>query len=481
MREKEVKKNLQKAILSRLSSVPGVSSVTLVGSFNDRDDMTGISDIDTIVICDRLNLEIYNKCLEKAQSIPLEECGLKRFRLKSNTSFGPLKFDEPKLVVLHLMIYDTEGHRRHVIASPFTCLDWERSKCLVGKSLKDIFPVGRLQPRDFLEARRGLGNYLEDLRIGMISIRDYEFGKNRVSEVRRTHPLDARHRGEFAFHIVRNLVCNSMKLKYNENRFYQTQELEIGMDELFEGVSSKHIDNFRHLNRLKEQRSKVFPEWTLGWAEEFIADFQQAFLSRWRASRTIYFMRHAPTSLNDGTFLGQGRDPGILNDETISLNDIGIETIYSSPARRCIETAKVLIPELNPITEERLHEINYASAEGLTFEKLKELHPEIIQAWSNGEDPNFPDDGENISDVQSRLQNFIEELDEKKGGATVVVTHNVVLRCLIGKSHSIPQQDWYSLSIPHAEPLEFKILNGTLYSNINRNQLGKIFSGLINI
>jgi broad specificity phosphatase PhoE len=478
LREQEIKQHLRKSILSRLSSVPGVLSVTLVGSFNDRDDMTGISDIDTVVICDQLNLEIFNKCLEKAQSIPLEECGLKRFRLKSNTSFGPLKFDEPKLAVLHLMIYDVEGHRRHVIASPFTCLDWERSKCLVGKSLKDVFPVGRLQPRDFLEARRGLGNYLEDLRIGTISIRDYEFGRNSVSEVRRTHPLDARHRGEYAFHIVRNLVLNGMKLKYSENRLYPIQELEIGMDELLDGVSSKHLDNFRHLIRLKEQRSKAFPEWTLGWAEGFVADFQQAFLSRWQDARSIYFMRHAPTSLNDGTFLGRGRDPGILEYDPASMSDMGTKTIYSSPARRCLETAVALVPELQPFIDERLHEINYASAEGLTYEKLRELHPGIIQAWSNGKDPNFPDGGENISDVQSRLQNFIVELIEKKGGATVVMTHNVVLRCLIGKSHSIPQQDWHSLSIPHAEPLEFKILDGKLYSNITRTQLGKIFYGL---
>ena len=130
------------------------------------------------------------------------------------------------------------------------------------KKLKDVFPVGRLQPRDFLEARRGLENYLEDLRNGTISIRDYEFGKNGVSEVRRTHPLDERHRGEFAFHIVRYLMLNSMKLKYGENRLYPILELEKGMDELLGEVSQKHLDNFRHLTRLKEQRSMAFPEWT---------------------------------------------------------------------------------------------------------------------------------------------------------------------------------------------------------------------------
>ena len=101
--------------------------MTLVGSFIDRGDLTGISDIDTIVICDRLTEEVFNACIEKAKAITPESIGLKGYDLKINTSFGPLKFDEPKLAVLHLMVYDAEGHRRHAVASPFTCLDWERS------------------------------------------------------------------------------------------------------------------------------------------------------------------------------------------------------------------------------------------------------------------------------------------------------------------------------------------------------------------
>ena len=138
----------------------------------------------------------------------------------------------------------------------------------------------------------------------------------------------------------------------------------------------------------------------------------------------------------------------------------------------------MLFPQVSVTQDDRLQEINYASAEGLTIETLKELHPDILQAWSRGEDPNFPDGGENTSDVLSRLQNFIEELSENKDGAVVVVTHNVVLRCLIGKAHAIPQSDWHLLTIPHAKPLEFKMLDGKLFSNIPRIQLGSIFTAL---
>ena len=114
----------------------------------------------------------------------------------------------------------------------------------------------------------------------------------------------------------------------------------------------------------------------------------------------------------------------------------------------------------------------------MTFETLKKHHPEIIDGWSKGEDPHFPDSGENTSGVLSRLNNFLGEISGKIDGATVVMTHNVVLRCLIGEAHDIPQQEWHLLSIPHAEPLEFKIMAGRLISNIPRSKLGNIFADL---
>jgi broad specificity phosphatase PhoE len=277
---------------------------------------------------------------------------------------------------------------------------------------------------------------------------------------------------------VRNLMLNGMKLKYSENRLYSMQEMEKGMEELLGKTRTKHVNYFRKLSKLKKQRLKTFPQWTIGWAEEFIKDFHKAFISSWKTARTIYFIRHAQTSLNDGTFLGQGRDPSIQSNELSPLPEL-IKTVYSSPSKRCLETAKKLAPERQSFADKRLHEIDYGSAEGLTFEKLKEYHPKIIEAWSEGSDPSFPGGGENTGNVLARLQRFINEiLDKNFEGSTLVVTHNVVLRCIIGKSHSIPIQNWHHLIIPHAEQLEFKLLEGKLYPNIPRVKLGEIFKKL---
>ena len=50
----ELKHRLKDRVLKSLYNVPGVISVTMVGSFVDREDFLGISDIDTIVICEKL-------------------------------------------------------------------------------------------------------------------------------------------------------------------------------------------------------------------------------------------------------------------------------------------------------------------------------------------------------------------------------------------------------------------------------------------
>ena len=123
-------------------------------------------------------------------------------------------------------------------------------------------------------------------------------------------------------------------------------------------------------------------------------------------------------------------------------------------------------------------EINYGAAEGMTFGQLKDTHPEIIQAWNSGEDPRFPE-GENTAEVLIRLQNFNEQLAQEATTKTLVITHNVVLRCLIGNAHAIPAKDWHRLIIPHNEPLEFKLLNNQFYTNIPRPLLGDIFKGFL--
>ena len=94
MNEKLVRQRLKKTIFKNLTSIANVLSVSFVGSFAECKNLSGISDIDTVVICDHLTEDVFNSCIEAVDSINLSDHGLQEYILKINSSFGPLKFDE---------------------------------------------------------------------------------------------------------------------------------------------------------------------------------------------------------------------------------------------------------------------------------------------------------------------------------------------------------------------------------------------------
>jgi ribonuclease H / adenosylcobalamin/alpha-ribazole phosphatase len=435
-----------------LMSVPGVFSVTFVGSFCDRDDLSVISDIDTIVICEELDEIIFQTCVDGILALCGSELGFPGRTVKVNPTFGPLKFDSEDIIVVHLMIYDREGHRDHVLKSPFTCYDWERSVLYRGPSLAEIYPVLRLQPRDFQGARRGMANYLDDLEKGVISYRKYEFKDGHGQQVEVDHHLDERHKGEYAYHIARNLVLNYLKMVRGENVLYNDEELghfwakEIPSCTYF-------IPFFNELRSIKLKRSINFPRETIDRVRAFIIDFELAYRARWiDGAKPLVFVRHGVTSLNDGSFLGQGRNPDILDPSSVHpLNNFRGQ-VFSSPLQRALSTAKRLAPSFDAVPTTYLTEIDYGEAEGLHFGELATRYPELHEAWSRGEDAPFPN-GECTHDVLSRLHSFLE-LVQKSSEPMLAVSHNVVLRCLVGEAYGLPMKCWFQLVIPHGIPLE---------------------------
>ena len=481
MKPSEIKLNIRKDLFEKLGGIQGVVSVTLVGSFVDREDLAGISDIDTIVICKSLDKKLFDACLYAVESIDLKKCGLVNYALKINPTFGPLKFDKPNLAVIHLMVYDINAHRRHVLASPFTCFDWERSETVEGPSLKKIFPVGILQNRDFLEVRRSLENYLDDLSNNVISYRKYDFDGNNMLEIKKNKALDERHGGEYAYHIVRNLIANYLKLCNNNNGSFSNNEIKSEIIRLFPKSGNAHAKKFDTISQIKSQRANNFPENTAKWTEAFLEEFQQSITVEWSDAVPIRFIRHFKTNLNDGAYLGQGRDPGIDTTQDCELINESISKLYTSPLHRCVQSANAIYKDMEIVTDDRLLEFDYGKAEGLSYDQLVNQYPEISIGWQNGEDPRFPE-GENTKDIYGRLKSFLDNLaqsiENNQSGPICIVTHNGVLRCLLGEAFGLNLNEWYKLIIPHGIPLEFLYWRNRFYPNIPRNLWADILQNI---
>ena len=466
----QLKHQIKAEIVNKLTPIEGLCSITFVGSFESSTDIGLISDIDIIVIVDELFETKFSEIEIAASSINAVDIGLEDYSIKLNMTFGPLKFNNEKTVIFHIMVYDIFGHRKHVLESPFTCLDWEFFPAIYGKNLSDIYPASGVQLNDLVGSRRGLEAYLDDLKNQVISYREYDFTTTPYSEKKHIFQIDNRHQKEYAYHVLKFLQLNLIKILFQVNKRYTIFELTNIFSSL--NPSFKNYSEFlNELHQWKYENAKE-PDEIFIRLEDFIND-----LANWMNNldlKKLSFFRHSKTELNDGSFLGVGRNPSIIKPIEIKYNE-DFDVVYTGTLERTIETGELLkTKEL--CQNELLNEIDYGLAEGLTLKELNDKFPELVQSWQKNEDPKFPA-GESQLDVSNRLQNFINKGFTKN--KTAIVTHNVVLRTLLGKVYNQPVYNWYKLNPGHLEEHHFLVFNKVLIPNFTKEQQKKYKDELV--
>jgi broad specificity phosphatase PhoE len=475
---KKIRTKIINNITRQLIKKKQIISLTFVGSFVDKNNFKKINDIDLIVVVKKLNKNIFNECLNEVYKVDPRKFNIDKEKLKINSSFGPLKFNfSDNEIVIHLMIYDIDGHINHVNSSPFTVYDWERSNYLIKKRLKDIYPTGTLQLRDFVESRRGIQNYLRDLSNEKISYREYRFYKNKYFIKILNQKLINRDKFEYIYHIVKNLILNYIKFYKQNNKLIKfhknNKKIKKYLGHVFFNRHIKKINTLiEYKNRKKIKLNIHFDKWIL----LFVKDFQKIIDLKLKNSKKITFIRHAKTKLNNGTFLGQSLNPSISNTVNIKKNNT-YDTIFSSPLDRCIESIRLITKNKKHFLENNLLEIDYGKAEGLDINQFSKKFPKIIQKWKEGKDSSFPE-GESYAHLINRQELFIKKLKRSNFKNCCVVTHNVFIRVLIGKSFNIDKKDWFKIDIPHLLELDFLLIDGKLFPNISRSVLKVLFSNL---
>lgn len=461
----EIKAQIKKTLVECISEVKSVISITFVGSFESATDLRLISDIDIIVIVDQLTQPVFKEIEKNAGRIKGEDIFLPGYQIRLNMSFGPLKFNDEKTAVFHLMIYDVEGHRKHVIESPFTCLDWEFFPAIFGKNLKDIYSAKGVQLEDLMGTRRGMEAYLDDLKQQTISYRAYDFSSVKISEQIFTHIMDDRHQKEYAYHVIKFLMLNLIKIIRQTNQRFSAQELSEEFGQL-NPAFRKHTHFFLALHFWKYDQQRE-PKLIFEQLEEFIQDLSFWYKNLNETLPTLSFIRHGKTALNDGSFLGVGRNPDILPLESNEIPRDEFDSVYTGTLQRTISTGAAL--QASKKTQDPLlNEINYGSVEGLLFSELPEKYPDLVAAWERKEDPKFPGGGESQQDVADRLARFISTLNRENKVA--IVTHNVVIRALIGNAYDLPIHTWFKLNPGHVEKHNFRFFENKLIPALTKEQ-----------
>ena len=472
MEAAELQTTIVERIFSAVERMPEVVSATIAGSFSDGAELAAISDIDTIIVVKRLDAAGF-AAMQWEFTRALEPLLAKEgFHLRINPTLGPLKFNDERTAVLHLMVYTCQTHRDHAIKSPFTCLDWQRSQLWRKSPLQQIYPVFGLQPHHFISSRRGASDYLRDLLANVITYRELQFDQGHCREAKCQKPMSVRDRHEFAYHVIRFLMQNFLKLVRRHNHSYDGEELLEPYFALFPVGADTFVPFYRELRRIKRETRFTgevagLIETTTDFVTAFESQFREAFEQQ--AVRHLVF-RHAATTQNrengfDTVFLGRS-DPD-LSDRSGALPALEhlaeavernpIQRAFSSPLKRAGSSLRLLaerspnIPE--PVIDNRLREIDYAACEGLTVRECREQFPDLFSAWARSEDPEFPGGGENTAAVGQRVQNFSETRWAYGCDPSITCTHNVVLRTLVGRLLSLPRADWHRIRIGHLAPI----------------------------
>lgn len=151
--------------------------------------------------------------------------------------------------------------------------------------------------------------------------------------------------------------------------------------------------------------------------------------------KKIFFLRHGDTGFS-GRFLG-ATDASLTSFGRKQIEELtyraivpSAATVYCSPQKRCLETARLL--GLNKFqTREEIKEIDFGQWEGKCFQEVEQDTPELVARWLNDRQNFCFPGGESIPDFLRRVQKFSRFLFATEQQEIVVVSHGGVIRCLL--------------------------------------------------
>ena len=154
----------------------------------------------------------------------------------------------------------------------------------------------------------------------------------------------------------------------------------------------------------------------------------------------IILARHGETEWNVGEIF-RGRidielnETGLRQAELLAeyLSGIKIDAVYSSPLRRALKTAEMIVGyhKLEVEIAPGLMDFDYGEWQGLPHQQVKDKYKELYAEWINSPDQVKMPTGESLDDVRERAMGVVSEVIAKHEGIVVLVSHRVVNKVLI--------------------------------------------------
>lgn len=154
----------------------------------------------------------------------------------------------------------------------------------------------------------------------------------------------------------------------------------------------------------------------------------------------LYLIRHGITEGNlDGRYIGQ-TDLALCPQGEKQIQQLVkagvypcVEKVYTSPLKRCVETAQIIYPDIQLSKVDEIAEMDFGQFEGKTQKELENL-PEYT-AWLKGGPEACPPEGEKFGDFSLRcisgLDIIFRDMMKKEITRAAMVTHGGVITNLL--------------------------------------------------
>jgi alpha-ribazole phosphatase len=171
----------------------------------------------------------------------------------------------------------------------------------------------------------------------------------------------------------------------------------------------------------------------------------------------LLLVRHGDTELNSAERYWGNTD--------IKLSDAGfnqaemlrdrlvtekIDIIYSSNLKRASTTAEIIASShhLDIITCAELNEIDFGELEGLTFNEISHLYPQVTKLWLQRSPRLKYPNGEGFDEFNSRVIQFVDRMNKHTPQETIlVVAHSGSLRLIICHLLSMDSEHWWQFHL----------------------------------
>lgn len=164
-----------------------------------------------------------------------------------------------------------------------------------------------------------------------------------------------------------------------------------------------------------------------------------------RAPLTLLLIRHGETEWNaQGRFRGHAdinlSSRGLEQARTLGRglpHAFSVAYVYSSPLKRCLDTARALREALHVplIVEPLLIDLNFGEWQGKLPEEVASQYPREYEAWLQGDIYLQLPGGESLAAAAERLRSFLDSTTPRHAGEIVaVVTHEILCQlatCLL--------------------------------------------------